>query len=578
MPYLHAGDRIRREAETSHDDEVVVRRRAVGASTMTVGAVHDPAEMAADRVADEVLGRLRALDPGESSLYDDVHRSASPGGGGDAVVGAVGGALPEEIADQIGRKAGGGAPLPTETRNRMEGAFGTSLGPVRIHDDAESARLNRMVSARAFTLGKDIFFGAGEYRPGHPEGDRVLAHELAHTQQSGGVRRISRLWDLKSRKDLPIGAAREVRTLRSRAIWFAQDASGDEIVIKPEDQPTGLSDLVAGMHKKVANVRSVKQRKLKRPEILALDTMIEVNAFPSVEPSWGDRGSFLDANPNEQAVQPAQSIANEEPSTIAKDDALARLHKRGNNIIAMTLAEGEDAMAAAAPDTTADQGSAAVSRMRQLLEDSNHVRKLGQMNMVDLFMGNQDRLMSGNLGNWFYNPDNVITLIDHVDPGDNQSGEMTGGMVDFQTWYDRTGVQWLRNAAKRREAASEAKTRIMYRMEDDAMGAGDSTVVDWFKTVVDGKKRADRITEDLFAGMEETKAKIVKIFGAKKFSLMRPSSWSKSNRRAHSTQKSLRGKANAASAADTGDERYGQGQQLDYYSMLQQRATFLAGA
>lgn len=577
MPYLHAAERVQREAD-AREDSVTVRRDAAAAPTMTVGAVHDPAEMAADRVADEVLGRLRALDPGESSLHDDVHRSASPGGGGDAVVGAAGGALPEGIADQIGRKAGGGAPLPMATRSRMEGAFGTSLGSVRIHDDAESARLNRMVSARAFTLGKDIFFGAGEYRPGHPEGDRVLAHELAHTQQSGGVRRISRLWDLKSRKDLPIGAAREVRTLRSRAIWFARDASQDEIVIKPEDQPTGLSDLVAGMHKKITNVRSVKQRKLTRSEIYSLDNMIEVNAFPGVEPSWGDRGSFLDANPTEQAVQPAQSIADEEPSTIAKDDALARLHKRGVNIIAMTLAEGEDAMAAAAPDTTADQTSAAVSRMRQLLEDSNHVRKLGQMNMVDLFMGNQDRLMSGNLGNWFYNPDNVITLIDHVDPGDNQGGEMTGGMVDYQTWYDRTGVQWLRNAAKRKEAASEAKTRIMYRMEDDEMGAGDSTVVDWFKTVVDGKKRADRITDDLFAGMEETKAKIVKIFGAKKFSLMRPSSWSKSNRRARSTQKSLRGKANAASAADTGDERYDQGQQLDYYSMLQQRATFLAGA
>jgi hypothetical protein len=39
------------------------------------------------------------------------------------------------------------------------------------------------MGARAFTVGSDIFFGQGEHRPDHPEGQRLLAHELAHVVQ-----------------------------------------------------------------------------------------------------------------------------------------------------------------------------------------------------------------------------------------------------------------------------------------------------------------------------------------------------------------------------------------------------------
>jgi hypothetical protein len=41
------------------------------------------------------------------------------------------------------------------------------------------------VNARAFTVGRDVFFGAGEWAPGTTRGDRLLAHELTHTIQQG---------------------------------------------------------------------------------------------------------------------------------------------------------------------------------------------------------------------------------------------------------------------------------------------------------------------------------------------------------------------------------------------------------
>ena len=35
-------------------------------------------------------------------------------------------------------------------------------------------------------MGRDVVFGAGEYRPGAEDGKRLLAHELAHTIQQPG--------------------------------------------------------------------------------------------------------------------------------------------------------------------------------------------------------------------------------------------------------------------------------------------------------------------------------------------------------------------------------------------------------
>jgi hypothetical protein len=84
---------------------------------------------------------------------------------------------------------GEGRPLEGATRSRMEQGFGFDFGRVRIHDDPAGARAARDVGARAFTLGSDIGFAAGEFRPGTPAGDALLAHELAHTlqQTNGGV-------------------------------------------------------------------------------------------------------------------------------------------------------------------------------------------------------------------------------------------------------------------------------------------------------------------------------------------------------------------------------------------------------
>jgi hypothetical protein len=67
----------------------------------------------------------------------------------------------------------------------MEERFGEDFGHVRVHTDARAADSAEAVAARAYTVGRDVVFGAGRYAPETGEGQRLLAHELAHVVQQG---------------------------------------------------------------------------------------------------------------------------------------------------------------------------------------------------------------------------------------------------------------------------------------------------------------------------------------------------------------------------------------------------------
>lgn len=79
----------------------------------------------------------------------------------------------------------GGSPLEGGVRTRMESAFGYSFSRVRVHNDPKAGRLSSDLNARAFTIGSDVAFASGEYRPGTLIGDALIAHELAHVIQQG---------------------------------------------------------------------------------------------------------------------------------------------------------------------------------------------------------------------------------------------------------------------------------------------------------------------------------------------------------------------------------------------------------
>jgi hypothetical protein len=67
----------------------------------------------------------------------------------------------------------------------MESRFGHDFGRVRVHTDQKAAQSARAVNALAYTVGADLVFSSGQYRPEEADGRRLLAHELVHTIQQG---------------------------------------------------------------------------------------------------------------------------------------------------------------------------------------------------------------------------------------------------------------------------------------------------------------------------------------------------------------------------------------------------------
>jgi hypothetical protein len=85
------------------------------------------------------------------------------------------------------RKKASTGGLPGDLRDRFETALDTDLSDIRLHHDGSAATRVAEHGARAYALGEDIHFGAGEYDPESPDGQHLIAHEVAHAvQQSGG--------------------------------------------------------------------------------------------------------------------------------------------------------------------------------------------------------------------------------------------------------------------------------------------------------------------------------------------------------------------------------------------------------
>ncbi len=118
----------------------------------------------------------------------------------------------------------------------MEPRFGRDFHDVRIHTGQKASESAKAVSALAFTVGPNIVFAAGQYKPASHEGRRLLAHELAHTLQQSGtgpgpISGISQPGDVGERE--ADRAAESVMRMRDSALSMAvqkADAIADHAI------------------------------------------------------------------------------------------------------------------------------------------------------------------------------------------------------------------------------------------------------------------------------------------------------------------------------------------------------------
>ncbi|HEX7795000.1 MAG TPA: DUF4157 domain-containing protein [Vicinamibacterales bacterium] len=141
-------------------------------STFVVSDPGDASELEAERIAGEIVGSKApaTCSPGQRCECETcVQRRTSEAG-------AI-------SADGTSALNSHGRPLDDGTRAFFEPRFGQDLSDVRIHTGHDASRSARALGADAFTVGRDIVFGEGQYAPQTESGKQLVAHELVHTIQ-----------------------------------------------------------------------------------------------------------------------------------------------------------------------------------------------------------------------------------------------------------------------------------------------------------------------------------------------------------------------------------------------------------
>ncbi|HEY5961454.1 MAG TPA: DUF4157 domain-containing protein, partial [Polyangiaceae bacterium] len=142
-----------------------------------------PDSPAESRIDVRALGRFAVQRSCSRCEQEDLvvqSKVASPGMANRARMQAPGGA-----ADLV---RGHGAQLQKSARAFFETQFQRDFSQVRIHTDGGASRSARALNALAYTVGHDIVFASGQYRPETRQGRRLLAHELTHVvQQENGL-------------------------------------------------------------------------------------------------------------------------------------------------------------------------------------------------------------------------------------------------------------------------------------------------------------------------------------------------------------------------------------------------------
>jgi hypothetical protein len=160
---------------------------------LTIGAVDDPLEHEADRIADHVMrmpavtsAPLRvsrtcdACKPEEEKLQPKATNPARASG-----------AAPASVAAALQAP---GQPLAPKLRDFFEPRFGADFSAVRVHHDAQAGRSAQEIGATAYATGQNLVFAPGAYAPESQTGRQLIAHELTHVlqQNAGGAAKVQR--------------------------------------------------------------------------------------------------------------------------------------------------------------------------------------------------------------------------------------------------------------------------------------------------------------------------------------------------------------------------------------------------
>jgi hypothetical protein len=159
---------------------------------LDIGAVDNPLELEADRVAEQVTSMPTAENFPAVAPLQISHKCAARKEADNepqkTPAGSPGAAACDAPASVERVLRSPGQPLDAATRAFFEPRFGHDFSRVRIHINSAANQSARALNANAYTVGDSIVFSAGRFVPETRDGRRLIGHELTHVvQQSVGL-------------------------------------------------------------------------------------------------------------------------------------------------------------------------------------------------------------------------------------------------------------------------------------------------------------------------------------------------------------------------------------------------------
>jgi hypothetical protein len=124
-----------------------------------------------------------------------------------------------------------GQPLDPHARTFFESRFGHDFSQVRVHTDAAAAESARRMNALAYTVGRDVVFGRGQYAPGTRSGRVLLGHELTHVLQQSA----------RPQHEAPLRFFDSVPHEREANLMSRKLAAGQETTAPASSAPYGVA-------------------------------------------------------------------------------------------------------------------------------------------------------------------------------------------------------------------------------------------------------------------------------------------------------------------------------------------------
>ena len=129
-----------------------------------------------------VKKRSKAAEPNSDTSHATAAKNAVALAGPAAIILALQRAAGNRAVSQFLQLGTGEQSLDPGMRSTMAARLGHDRWR-GIRTDQHAAQAAHSVDAAAFTSGQDVVFGAGQYAPGTPQGERLLEHELTHVVQ-----------------------------------------------------------------------------------------------------------------------------------------------------------------------------------------------------------------------------------------------------------------------------------------------------------------------------------------------------------------------------------------------------------